>query len=232
MKKYSYEYARPAVATDIAVFTLRGGELHVALIRRGQEPFKGMLALPGGFLREDEDLDSCAARELHEETGAQGARLLQFGNFSEPNRDPRYWVVSVAYLALVSAELVQLVAGSDAAAVEWVPISELCHKAKPKVVAKLAFDHAKILEKALTELCARALATGIVLGLLPEKFTLSQMQAAVEAIVKWSPTGSGQVDKRNFRRWVTNTKLVRKAGGMSPTGRRPAQLYAAREGRK
>lgn len=228
MKKYCYEYPHPAVATDIAVFTLMGGELHVALIRRGEETFKGELALPGGFLRADEDLDSCAARELHEETGAKGARLLHFGNFSTPDRDPREWVISVAYLALVSAERIRLVAGSDAAAVQWIPISELCQAPKPKVTAKLAFDHARILEEALAELCERALATGIVLSLLPERFTLSQMQVAVEAIVKWSPTGSRQIDKRNFRRWVINTKLVRKAGGLSPTGRRPAQLYSAR----
>src|SRR5260370_9778521 len=99
MKQFCYEYPRPAVATDIGVFTLKVGELEVALIRRGQEPFVGMLALPGGFLLEGEDLDVCAERELKEETGAHGTRLFHFGNFSKPKRDPRGWVLSVAYLA-------------------------------------------------------------------------------------------------------------------------------------
>src|SRR5262245_47560098 len=138
MKKYSYDYPRPAVASDIAVFTLRNGALHVALIRRGQQPYKGMLALPGGFLRRDEDLYACAARELSEETGAQGAQLIHFGNFSAPDRDSR-WVVSVAYLALVSSEKVQLAAGSDAAHVEWIPMSELYQGPKLRLVADLAF---------------------------------------------------------------------------------------------
>jgi ADP-ribose pyrophosphatase YjhB (NUDIX family) len=228
MKRFCYDYPHPAVATDTAVFTLRDGELHVALIRRGQDPFKGKLALPGGFLEEGEDLDSCAARELKEETGMKGVRLHHFRNFSDPKRDPRERVISVAYLALVPSDNMQLVAGSDAAQVEWVPMSKICQGRQPRIEAELAFDHSTILGQALSVLCERAVNTDIVLSSLPHKFTLSQMRAAIEAIIRWSPIGSRRLDKRRFRRWIMNTKIVRKAAGISPTERRPAQLYTRR----
>ena len=112
---YRYPYPHPAVATDVAIFTLRDGALAVLLIRRKGEPFEGAWALPGGFLKEDEDLDACAARELSEEAGLSAGVLQHFGNFSAPERDPRERVISVAYFALVSSDRVTPEAGSDKA---------------------------------------------------------------------------------------------------------------------
>lgn len=226
MAVFSYKYPHPAVATDIAVFCLDKGELHIALIRRGLSPYKGKLALPGGFLKQDETLDVCAARELKEETGAT-ARLHHFANFSEPKRDPRERVVSVAYLALVRADTIKLTAGSDAAEVQWVPLSGLHSKRGVALLDQMAFDHAAILSKALASLGEMAMTSDVVFDLLPDQFTLPQLQAAMEEIMKWNPAGERRLDKRNFRRWVSNLGFVREAPGKLQTGRRPAQLYTA-----
>ena len=116
MPSYCYDHPRPAVATDMVILSLGGRSLQVLLVRRGAEPFKGLWALPGGFLQETEDLDACARRETEEETGVAPGRLLQFANFSAPDRDPRGRVISVAYLALIHAPDVRLQAGTDAEA--------------------------------------------------------------------------------------------------------------------
>ena len=135
-KPYCYQYPHPAVTTDIALFSIREDSLQLLLIERGQEPFKGCWALPGGFLDLDEDLDACAARELAEETGVEGLPLEQLGTFGKPGRDPRERVISVAYLALVPEAPLSVRAGDDAAAAAWFPV---------KALPALAFDHAEII---------------------------------------------------------------------------------------
>jgi ADP-ribose pyrophosphatase YjhB (NUDIX family) len=140
---FTYAYPHPAVAADIAIFTLRGGRLAILLIRRGEAPFKGRWALPGGFLRPDENLDACARRELVEETAVETALLRQFGVFSDPSRDPRERVISVAYLALLPFDQAVATAGSDASDTRWSLVGEL---------PKLAFDHASIIETAVRSL--------------------------------------------------------------------------------
>src|SRR5262245_53682382 len=107
-------------------------------------------------------------------------------------------------------------------------MSKLCQRRQPRIRAKLAFDHSIILGQALSVLCERAVNTDIVVGSLPDKFTLSELQAAIEAIIRWSPIGPRRLDKRRFRRWIANSELVRKATGKSPTRRRRAQLYTRR----
>jgi 8-oxo-dGTP diphosphatase len=143
--KYGYEFPRPGVTADIVVLT-RDPQPEVLLIRRKEDPFAGHCALPGGFLNEDETLADAARRELHEETGVSGVELEQVGAFGDPGRDPRGWTVTVAFLARVDRSAVKPKAGDDAAAVKWHPLDKL-----PKT---LAFDHDKILARALARLTA------------------------------------------------------------------------------
>src|SRR5437016_914832 len=113
-----------AVTVDVVILTMAEGTLKVLLVRRGEEPFKGMWAIPGGFKRPPETLDEAARRELTEETGVDGASLLtQFGAYGDPERDPRMNVVTIAYLAVLR-EIGAVVAGTDAVDAALIPVSE------------------------------------------------------------------------------------------------------------
>ena len=208
-----YRYPHPAVAADLAIFGLREGRLMVLLIKRGGEPFMGSWALPGGFLNPEEDLDSCARRELSEETGLEVEYLKQFAIFSAPHRDPRERVISVAYLALVPADRVNPMAGSDAADVTWRYVDEL---------PDLAFDHAQIIQEATAALRREAEGLAILLNLMPQRFTLSRLQMAFEAIC------GAAADKRNFRARILSSELVEATDEMERGSHRPAQLYERR----
>lgn len=135
MKKYSYDYPRPAVTVDLVLVT-EEERPRVLLIRRRHEPFAGTWALPGGFVDENESLETAARRELREEAGLDVGELEQLHTFGDPGRDPRGWTVSVAYLARVDADRLAPRADDDAAEVDWHNLDEL---------PALAFDHAKIL---------------------------------------------------------------------------------------
>ena len=214
MTPFCYEYPRPAVATDIVILSLVAGTLRLLLVRRGADPFGGWWALPGGFLQETEDLDACARRETEEETGVRPGRILQFANFSHPDRDPRGRVISVAYLALVPAGEVRLQAGTDAAEAVWRNLSE---------VGTLAFDHDDILAAALSRLATEVRADpGFLLPLLPPAFTLARLQAAYEAAI------GRTVDKRNFRKLVEESGSLRALDEFERGPHRPARLYAPR----
>jgi 8-oxo-dGTP diphosphatase len=150
---YTYEYPRPAVTVDVAVFAKRDGERVVLLIQRKHAPFEGSWALPGGFVDENEGLEAAAARELREETGLTGLTLTEVGAFGDPGRDPRGHTVSITYAAEVDLDAVKPVAGDDAAKAEWHAWSSL---ALPGVAGKvqLAFDHGKVLARASARLAA------------------------------------------------------------------------------
>jgi 8-oxo-dGTP diphosphatase len=207
---FTYPYPHPAVAADIAIFTLRGGRLAILLIRRGGAPFKNSWALPGGFLRPDEDLDACARRELEEETAVETALLRQFGVFSDPRRDPRERVISVAYLALLPSDQAVATAGSDASATRWSLVGEL---------PKLAFDHASIIEAAIRSLRSLVQSGEILLSLVPERFTLGQLQEAYEGVM------GEPADKRNFRARFLASGLLRESGELERGPHRPARLF-------
>ncbi|GMV83260.1 MAG: hypothetical protein AMXMBFR7_44440 [Planctomycetota bacterium] len=208
---YTYEYPRPSVTVDLAIFTIREGKLHVLLIRRGGQPFKGKWALPGGFVLEGEDLEAAALRELQEETGVRDLYLEQLYTFGEPQRDPRGRVITVAYFALISSDRQELSAQTDAAGVEWHAMDAL---------PPLAFDHEKILEYALDRLRNKLEYTTVGFQLLPKKFTLSELQGIYEAIL-----GRG-LDKRNFRRKIALLDILEETDEKKMEGvHRPARLY-------
>ena len=179
--KYHYKYPHPSVTTDCVIFGFDGTGLKVLLIERGIMPFKGRWAFPGGFIRMDESAEEGAQRELFEETGLQTAYIRQFHTFSTPDRDPRERVITIAYFALVRISEVR--GGDDAAKARWFPLDE---------VPALAFDHDLILRHALTELRRQIHFEPIGFELLPEKFTMKQLQHLYEAIL------GVKFDRRNF----------------------------------
>ncbi|HEY4358076.1 MAG TPA: NUDIX domain-containing protein [Acidobacteriaceae bacterium] len=197
------------VAVDIVIFTIQAGVLKALLVKRLIPPFEGQFALPGGFVLKDEDLDQAALRELREETGIGDVYLEQLYSFGSPDRDPRGRIVSVAYFALVSADR-QLHAGSDAAEAQWFPVSKM---------PQLAFDHAEIFEYAIERLRNKLEYTTVGFQLLPEKFTLTELQTVYEAILEKT------LDKRNFRRKIAQLKILKPLREFQHGGQRPAQLF-------
>lgn len=197
------------VTVDIVVFTIIEQRLHVLLIRRLAEPFRGSFALPGGFVLEKESLDDAAARELREETGVGDVYLEQLYSFGALGRDPRGRVVTVAYYALIPSTK-SLQAGSDAEAAKWFDVETL---------PELAFDHKGILTYAHERLRNKLDYTNVGFELLPAKFTLSELQAVHEAIL------GEPLDKRNFRRKMAQQGLLKPLKEMRATGRKPAQLF-------
>jgi 8-oxo-dGTP diphosphatase len=198
------------VTVDIVIFTLREGSLQVLLVKRGVPPFEAEYAVPGGFVRGDESLESAALRELHEETGVRNVFLEQLYTFGDPKRDPRGRIITVAYYALIASDKLSLVAGADAADAEWFPASG---------VPRLAFDHKSILDYALERLRNKLEYTTVGFQLLPEKFSLRELQAVYEAIL------GRPLDKRNFRRKLALLGILKPLREWQRTGRKPAQLF-------
>lgn len=209
--KHTYEYPRAALTVDCVVFGINEEGLHVLLIERGLEPFKGKWALPGGFVRVEETLDAAARRELEEEAGLKDVFMEQLFTFGDVHRDPRERVVSVAYYALVQVLDHEAVAATDAANAKWFPVNK---------VPALAFDHAKIFEAALARLRGKVRYEPIGFELLPPKFTLSQLQHLYESVI------GAVLDKRNFRKKVLGFGLLTPLKETQMSGRhRPAQLF-------
>ena len=183
--QYCYKYPRPALTTDQVIFGFGEGELRVLLIRRGNEPFKGKWALPGGFMDMDEDAETCARRELEEETGLKVVNFEQLYAFSDVDRDPRYRVVSIAYYALVR--------GDDADRAQWFPLSG---------IPPLAFDHRRILQMAADRLKLKARYRPIGIDLLPPEFKMADLRHLYESVLQCT------LDRDNFRRKMVGTGLL------------------------
>jgi len=195
-----------AVAVDVVVLTLCGGAESkpiVLTVRRPHEPFTGEWALPGGSIRPDEDLEEAARRILGETLGSQPRHLEQLASFGAPDRDPRGRVVSVSYLALLP-RLVQ-------------PRNGTWREADAR--EGLAFDHAAILSSALERLRGKLSYSNVAYGLLPDEFTLSDLQATYEAVL------CRPLDKRNFRKKVLALGMLEETEGQRRGPHRPAQLY-------
>ncbi len=188
------KYPRPSVTVDLVVFGYQNRKLSLLLIERGLPPFKGMWALPGGFVRENESVDEAARRELLEESGLGDVYLEQLYTFGDPKRDPRGRVISVSYYALVKPENHRLLANTDAVKARWFSVDEL-----PPV----AFDHQDIIALAHRRLRGKIRYEPIGFELLPKLFTLTQLQDIYETIL------GEELDKRNFRKKILSFEILK-----------------------
>jgi 8-oxo-dGTP diphosphatase len=200
------------VTTDIVIFTIRDERLEILLIQRGNPPYQGKWALPGGLVEEDEDLDVCAHRELEEETKVAGVALEQLHTFGAPHRDPRGRLVTVAYYTLVRSDRLHPEAASDAASVQRFDVDKL---------PPLAFDHDQIIALARRRLRSRLDESADAFGFLPKTFTVDELRKLDEIV------GGGSLDSRRFRRRVLALELIEDTGRIRIGKRRPERLFRA-----
>ena len=194
---WHYKYEHMAVTTDCVIFTYEDWKLKVLLVRRGGEPCKGMWAFPGGFLRNDETAEQGALRELLEETAlAPSSPIVEFGVFSDPDRDPRERVITIAWYALVKPS--EVVGGDDADEAAWFPVDKL---------PPLAFDHRKIFDAAMERLRRDIHFQPVGFDLLDDEFTIPDLQRLYEAIL------GVKFDRRNFQRKILASGILEQADG-------------------
>lgn len=201
-----------SVTVDAVVFGYEAPDnLSILLIKRGAAPFKNMWALPGGFVEVSENLEEAVERELLEETGIKLEYLEQLYTFGELNRDPRSRIISVSYFGLVKPSAFDLVASTDAADASWFRINEL---------PQLAFDHSKIIQKAIDRLRAKVTYEPIGFELLNEKFSFSELENLYTTLL------SRSIDRRNFRKKMMSFELIVELNEKRSEGRgRPASLF-------
>ena len=206
---YHYKYPHPSVTTDCVIFGFDGTRMKVLLVQRGIDPYKGRWAFPGGFLQMEESAEEGALRELREETGLSGAFIRQFHTFSAPDRDPRERVITIAFYALVRIE--EVTGGDDAADARWFALDE---------VPQLAFDHDQILRTAEQALRQQIHFEPVGFELLPEKFTLRELQNLYEAIL------GVRFDKRNFSNKINRLGLLEPLDEkVNPSRKKEATLF-------
>jgi 8-oxo-dGTP diphosphatase len=199
------------VAVDTVIFTIKNSELCVLLIKVNHGYFKDWWAIPGGIVDANETLYDTAMSRLEEKTGLKDVYLEQLYSFGDLERDPRRRIVTVSYFALVNGEQAQLNKTDSFAAIEWVPIGK---------IEKLAYDHNEIINYALLRLRYKMEYTNVVYGLMPERFTLSDLQKVYEIIL------GKKLDKRNFRRKILSLDLIKEAGVEIGVAHRPSKLYS------
>lgn len=207
------KFERPGLTVDCVVFGLNSaaGTLEALLVERDVPPFQGEWALPGGFVRPGEQLEDAARRELREETNVTNLFLEQLYTFGAPQRDPRGWIVTVAYYALIAPAQYELRAATDARRAQWFPVSQL---------PSLAFDHQLILDTALNRLKGKVRYAPVGFELLPKKFTLFQLQQLYETILE------RKLDNRNFRKKILGMAILRELDEwQKDVPHRAARLY-------
>lgn len=210
MSQYEHPVAKVQLTVDDVIFTVHDRALKVLLIQRANQPFRGQLALPGGFIQETETAGTAAARVLHGKTGVHDVYMEQLYTFDSSGRDPRGNIMTVAYYALVPFEKLEL-GGEEAQNPTLHDVASL---------DELAFDHKAIIDYAIARLRAKLEYTNVVFSLLPDEFTLGQLQTTYEVIL------GRTLDKRNFRKKYLSLDLIKPTEHYSEGGRhRPAQLY-------
>ena len=213
---YSSRFPPVYVTVDVVLLTIRDAQLQVMMVRRGSKPWRGWLALPGGFIRQTEDLPDAARRELREETGltVEPAHLEQLGTFGAPRRDPRARTVAVAYLAVLPS-MPEPVAGTDAVDAGWYPVEEMSSR-------RLPFDHQDILRVGVERARSKLEYTPLATAFVRPRFTIADLRQVYEII--WGRT----LDPGNFHRKVLGTADFVRPTGENTHGRgRPATLFEA-----
>jgi 8-oxo-dGTP diphosphatase len=209
----------PWVAADVVILTLLDNDLKVLLVRRGNPPFRDMWSIPGGFVQVHESLEDAALRTLKEKSGVEQVYLEQLYTFGEINRDPRMRVISVTYIALVQPDKLQPRPGVDTTEATWHSMYHL---------PELAFDHAAILDYALKRLRYKLEYSAVAFELMPDEFTLRELQEAYMVILD-----DHTLDKANFRKKLRyEPPIVEPTGEERKTKGRPAALYRFRDDAK
>lgn len=210
-----YPTNRFYVTVDAVVFTILDNKLKILLIKRKIDPHKGKFALPGGFVEFKEELEAAVKRELEEETGVKNIFLKKLHAFGKVGRDPRGRVITISYLALIAGETVKLHATTDAELAKWFSAYDL---------PELGFDHKQIIDDALLHLRFEIQNTNIAFQIMPDKFTLTELQNAYEIIL------NEKMDKRNFRKKIKELEILKELDEMKMDGaHRPAHLYSFKE---
>lgn len=209
------QFDRPSVTVDVVIFSFIDNNLKVLLVERDEAPYAEKLALPGSFVRINESLDEAAARALADETGLKDVYSEQLYTFGTPDRDPRTRVITIAYFALIPYSLIQQYPDKQSPKAQWISMFNL---------PDLAFDHGEIAHYALTRLRYKLEYSSVGFQLLPDVFTLTELQRAYEIILVET------LDKRNFRRKILAAKVLKETGEKKKDGEgRPAKLYQYRD---
>ena len=208
------DFDQPSVTVDLAIFTIKSNSLKVLLVKRNVEPFKNKWALPGGFIKMEESLDTSAKRELFEETGVKNVYLEQLYSFGNPKRDPRGRVITISYFALINSDKIKLKASTDVSEAKWFSISK---------IPSLSFDHKDILDYAIKRLKWKFEYTTIVFSLLSKSFSLGELQKIYEIVFE------KKVDKRNFRKKILSLNILKKESIKKDAPHRPPQLYSLKK---
>lgn len=216
-----HDFDVPLTSVDLVIFTVHENALKVLLVRRNEHPFKGYWALPGGFIdiHQDQDLDATALRKLYQKTGVNTPYLEQFQGFGNKTRDPRGWSVTFCYFALIPYENIQLKHGDNVDAAAWFPVDG------EYVEPRLAFDHKIILQAAIQRLRNKVEYSSLPVHLLPEQFTLSELQNVHEILLGRS------IDKSAFRKRIRDGGFIEEIADAWRYGsNRPAKLYRHKPG--
>lgn len=215
-----HDYEVPLTSVDLVIFTIRNQVLQVLLVKRADHPFKGQWSLPGGFIdiHQDATLDAAALRKLREKTGVQAPYLEQLQGFGSAVRDPRGWSATFVYFALISSDQIQLSHGANTEAAEWFAMTDASS------LPPLAFDHTQIVHIALQRLRNKVEYTSLPAHLLPEEFTLTELQQVYQIVL------GRQLEKSAFRKRIKEGDFLEELDGKWRHGNnRPAQLHRLRK---